>query len=716
MKKSLLLFVIFCCVNSIDCLAQENKQTTELNKKLISSKTVKEKALVYSDLSWEYRFINKKKSLDFADLGLKAYQQINNKEGIALSYQDFGNTYYGNGEYNESLKYYFISLDLLQKSNLKALSAKTLSKISAIYSLLDKKAEAANYAIKAIKLSEEIDNLQGLIMGYNSLGDIYSSQEDMTKAIVANQRSYNLSLKYGVKTFIGISAISLSTKYYKIKKYNQAIEYAKIAIANKNADEDPINFYNAKANLITYYTDNKQFDLAKREIFDILNYVKSSNNIAVNTKLLSTVGYSQLTMKLYTEAKKTLETALSLAKNSKQKYWEQNILEHLSSLYFEEKQIDSAYFAYKLFTVIKDSLGSEDNTKNINNLFVKYETEKKQQQITLLNNQNRIQNLELNKGKLELQNKSLENDKNVFELGSQKLLLEKNKLDLAQKKIEAKAKSQQIKLLATQNEVQKLELMKRNIFLAVIAFTLIFSILISYLFYNRYKLKQEARLQDEVISQQDLSTKAILNAEENERKRISGELHDGLGQMFSAVKMNLSALTNSLNFKDEHSKHMFNKTMDLVDESCKEVRVISHQMAPNVLLKSGLAAAIRDFINKIDAQKLRINLQTIGLQERLDQNIETVLYRVIQESVNNVIKHAEANSLDIQLAKDDEGVNVMIEDNGKGFVIADLEEFDGVGLKNIQSRVGFLKGTVDFSSQVNKGTLVAIFIPLQIKK
>ena len=111
------------------------------------------------------------------------------------------------------------------------------------------------------------------------------------------------------------------------------------------------------------------------------------------------------------------------------------------------------------------------------------------------------------------------------------------------------------------------------------------------MFYNRYKLKQEARLQEEVIKQQDLSTNAVLSAEENERRRISGELHDGLGQMFSTVKMNLSALTDQLNFKDEHSKNMFSKTMDLVDESCKEVRVISHQMAPNVLLKSGLAAA-----------------------------------------------------------------------------------------------------------------------------
>ncbi|MDQ7949683.1 MAG: sensor histidine kinase, partial [Pedobacter sp.] len=224
--------------------------------------------------------------------------------------------------------------------------------------------------------------------------------------------------------------------------------------------------------------------------------------------------------------------------------------------------------------------------------------------------------------------------------------------------------------------------------------------------------RQDARLQAEVIIQQDLSTKAILNAEENERKRISGELHDGLGQMFSAIKLNLSGLADEVMFKHLQSRELFEKTLNLVDESCKEVRVIAHQMAPNVLLKSGLATAVRDFINKIDSRKLKINLETLGLQDRLDQNIETVLYRVIQETVNNVIKHAAANALDIQLTKDEESINVMIEDNGKGFDAMNLEKFEGIGLKNIRSRIAYLKGSVDFSSSPGAGTLVAIYIPL----
>ena len=105
-------------------------------------------------------------------------------------------------------------------------------------------------------------------------------------------------------------------------------------------------------------------------------------------------------------------------------------------------------------------------------------------------------------------------------------------------------------------------------------------------------------------------------------------------------------------------------------------------------------------------------MSTFGLKERLDQNTEMVLYRVIQEAVNNVIKHAEANILDIQLSKDEEGIHAMIEDNGKGFDRNALDQFEGIGLKNIRSRVEYLKGQVDFSSTQGTGTLVAIYIPL----
>jgi len=262
-----------------------------------------------------------------------------------------------------------------------------------------------------------------------------------------------------------------------------------------------------------------------------------------------------------------------------------------------------------------------------------------------------------------------------------------------------------------QLQLQKAEITKKNYLLWGLALSIGLLVLAGFAFYRKRVIQQELRLQSEVIKQQDIATRAIINAEENERKRIAADLHDGVGQMMSAAKMNLSAFEHEMTFKDETQKLNFEKLLGLVDESCKEIRNVSHQMMPNALLKSSLASAVKEFLDKIDNRIIKINLHAEGLQERLDSNTETVLYRVIQECVNNVIKHSGANKLDISLIKDVDGISATVEDNGRGFDTADKKKFEGIGLKNISSRVTFLKGTVDFDSAPGRGTLVAIHVP-----
>lgn len=267
-------------------------------------------------------------------------------------------------------------------------------------------------------------------------------------------------------------------------------------------------------------------------------------------------------------------------------------------------------------------------------------------------------------------------------------------------------KEQQLKL-------QKAEIARKNYLLWGLTAGIALLILAGSSFYRKRQIQNRMSLQAEVMKQQDLATKGIINAEENERKRIAADLHDGVGQMMSAAKMNLSAIENEIPFRDEVQKQSFEKLIALVDESCKEIRSVSHQMMPNALLKSGLANAVKEFLDKIDNRVIKINLHTEGLQERLDSNTETVLYRVIQECVNNVIKHSGANNLDISLIKDADGIAATVEDNGRGFDTTDNQKFEGIGLKNISSRVAFLKGTVDFDSSPGKGTLVAIHVPIK---
>jgi two-component system NarL family sensor kinase len=263
-----------------------------------------------------------------------------------------------------------------------------------------------------------------------------------------------------------------------------------------------------------------------------------------------------------------------------------------------------------------------------------------------------------------------------------------------------------------QIQQQQFEITKRNYYIAGITTVLVSLVLLAWSFYRRYRLKQKAKLQAEILRQQDLASKAVIEAEENERTRISRDLHDGVGQMMSAARMNLSSIENSIQFASADGRKNFDKVIALIDESCNEVRSVSHNMMPNALLKSGLASAVREFIDKIDAHVIKISLHTEGLDERIDKNTETVLYRVIQECVNNVIKHAGASTLYISLIKDQDGISAAIEDNGKGFDTSKMNSFSGIGLKNIVSRVTYLKGTVEWDSSPGRGTLAAVHVPL----
>ena len=253
--------------------------------------------------------------------------------------------------------------------------------------------------------------------------------------------------------------------------------------------------------------------------------------------------------------------------------------------------------------------------------------------------------------------------------------------------------------------------MQNFLFIGIGGLILLTGLLI-YSQYRRNKLRQETKMKTEMMKQQEMAVKAVIEAEENERQRIAKDLHDGVGQMMSAAKMNLSAFQSEIKFDNEEQKQSLEKVIQLVDESCKEVRTVSHIMMPNALLKNNLAAAIHDFVNKLNNKNLQAHVNTVGLDERMDSNIETVLYRVIQECVHNAIKHAGATTLDISLIRDKDGISGTIEDNGKGFDVADKENFEGIGLKNITTRIEYLKGTVDFDSAPGRGTVVAFHVPI----
>lgn len=229
--------------------------------------------------------------------------------------------------------------------------------------------------------------------------------------------------------------------------------------------------------------------------------------------------------------------------------------------------------------------------------------------------------------------------------------------------------------------------------------------------YRSSKLKHKTQLQKTIIEQQDFAAKSIIEAEENERQRMSSNLHDGLGQLLSAARMNIQAAEEKFAGNAE-GQNSYNNIMSLIDDSIKEMRSVTHQMMPGAFVRQGLGSALKNLIEKIESPTLEVNLNIDGLNENYDLKIQIILYRIFQECINNVIKHASATRLYISLIQSKENIESTIEDNGVGFDARKLNNKAGIGLENIRCRVNFLKGNLDISSAPGKGTLIAFQIPI----
>jgi signal transduction histidine kinase len=441
---------------------------------------------------------------------------------------------------------------------------------------------------------------------------------------------------------------------------------------------------------------------------------------------LSNIGLIYYQLSDFDKAEENYTRALDMAKGyASCKPEIPTLYKNLSQVY-EHKNKDKALEMYKLYADAKDSLFTSDLNNRFAELETKYETLEKEKKIALLNKDNSIQALEIRNQQLLIKQKLFELTQSKLDLSEANLEITNNELEIQRQnehiliqRLDSTEKVKSIQDLSKKTQIQQLELAnrnlqltRRNVAIGSLVFVLLLTALLGYSYYRRKQLKHEARMQAALLKQQALATKAVMEAEEAERQRIAKDLHDGVGQMMSAAKMNLSAYEASLSFSNEEEKQNFDRIISLVDESCREVRSVSHNMMPNALLKNSLASAVREFIDKLDHKRLKVHLYTQGLDDRLDSNMETVLYRVIQECVNNVIKHSGADTMDISIVKEANEITATIEDNGKGFAITDTEKFEGMGLKNIRTRVEYLKGTVDIDSALGRGTLVALHVPL----
>jgi len=284
---------------------------------------------------------------------------------------------------------------------------------------------------------------------------------------------------------------------------------------------------------------------------------------------------------------------------------------------------------------------------------------------------------------------------------------------------EINEKYQNEKLRANNLEIEAKRIQNRNLSYGLGGSLLLGSVIFLLIFKNR-KRKQELAQQQQEVKNQKLANQlkeqelkaidAMIEGQEKERQRIANDLHDDLGGLMATVKLHFNAL------KKNEKPELYDKTNALIEEAYQKVRSVAHAKNSGVIAKQGLLVAVRNMANKISAaNQLQIEVVDHGLDNRLENSLELTLFRIIQELVTNVIKHAEATEVNIHLTNHEDCINIMVEDNGKGFNPQQITKTNaGMGISSIDKRVEHLEGKLTIESEKDKGTTVIIDIPLNI--
>ncbi|GAA0891690.1 hypothetical protein GCM10009122_13690 [Fulvivirga kasyanovii] len=236
------------------------------------------------------------------------------------------------------------------------------------------------------------------------------------------------------------------------------------------------------------------------------------------------------------------------------------------------------------------------------------------------------------------------------------------------------------------------------------------SIIFFLIYYQKRMLQNKIATQELESGYQKQLLLTTIDSQEKERKRIASDLHDGVGAMLSAAKLNLNMLKSGAIPKEELTEAL-GETKDMIDETIETVRRISKDLLPSSLDVFGLSKAVEELCEKLDNPKTQVKYEAHGDEVALTKQQELLIYRMIQELINNALKHAEASVIRVNINWE-ESLTVTVQDDGKGFNVEEIrgDIKRGVGLYSIENRAGLIGGSVVFKSQPGEGTTVNIYI------
>ncbi|PKF76016.1 histidine kinase [Chryseobacterium sp. PMSZPI] len=568
----------------------------------------------------------------------------------------------------------------------------TVKELSAIYSDLNEFQLEEKYSKQFLLLASKQNDPNLIFDAYMRMGYMYEQKYVQNPSDIQFRNKAEQYYVQAITTFntnkgtmlnksnLSYAAINLANLYTEFDQ-DKAMQYAQLANKVSLETGEAIHIASSFGILAELAIQNKNYDLAKSY------FLKASMEIGKSPVRNHNIELSILeSLSRVSEEQGNYKEALTYYKSYVDKY---------RSIYDQEK-LD-----------ITKKLESQFEKERQEQKYIKLqlESDKKAQEIKLINILRAQREQVYNNLKL-----VEENQRERLKFSELESVKKEQQLRLA--KLETEQKNNDL------NSYKKLLAFKEKINTYYIIFIIIFIFLIFLLLYankQRVKsMKQKEELHALAMEKEKQNSKistltALLEGQEQERGRLARDLHDGLGGLLSGTKLQLSYLNPH---QSETIEEDISKSINQIDGAVEELRRVAHNLMPDLLTKYGLEVAIKEFASRISNTALDIHTEFINYHNSISQEKQLIIYRIIQELVNNAIKHAHTSEIIIQISEEENVLYVTVEDNGKGFDRTGLDMKKTAGFHNIELRVQFLKGTMNITSELNIGTSIELQIPI----
>lgn len=596
-------------------------------------------------------------SMDYYNQALTLAEKLDNDLLRAKAWNGIGYLYsIYLSEFDTALVCLKKAHQLYEKTHQAELEARCLFDICDVLRSLGRRKASSEVLIEAGLINDSL-GLDSINAGvYFKMAGVFFELKNRDKYKQYLNKAFNLAYKYNDRLVLAVSYMSMAREINLEGKLDSARIFANNALNLGRELKDPITIGYAYRTLaeIEFSIDN--FDAAKRYSQKMLHVPKLPPMEVAQFSFF----YGDFLCRYgkYLEAQEYLVFSLEEGKTMDAKVLQWQSLEKLLEVYEHLGAFEKAYFHAKSFQSLSEEIQNRELKREVEELDLKYETEKKEKEILAL----KARNIE------------------------QKLTL-----------VETTATARQ------------------HYWWGVFATLFLIILGAGFWAYIRNSKQQqkiaerETALQAEKLiqlkqEQKNIALRAMLKGEEYERRRVAKELHDGVGILLSSLKIRLNQLKGTATTLTNANK--------LVDKASSELRRIAQNMKPEALMKFGLVAAVEDLCDEINFnKKLHITFQHFGLQILKQDDTALQVYRIIQELLNNIIKHAKATEALVQLIQQEEKLLITIEDNGRGFDPT-KNRGNGQGLQNIESRVKYLNAKITWDSVIDQGTTVSIVVEL----